>query len=77
MISVVSIVLGYVGCSALWHFVFRDKSRSRRKRREARLSAGHTAAQWVSAERASAAVAVAGFAAALRTNRRSISATLC
>jgi len=31
VISVVSIVLGYVGLFALWYFVFRDKSRRRRK----------------------------------------------
>ncbi|MGO9321948.1 MAG: hypothetical protein ACLQBY_14255 [Solirubrobacteraceae bacterium] len=31
VISVVSIGLGYVGLFALWFFVFRDKSRSKRK----------------------------------------------
>lgn len=31
VISVASIVLGYVGLFALWYFVFRDKSRSKRK----------------------------------------------
>ena len=30
VISVVSIVLGYVGLFALWWFVFRDRSRSKR-----------------------------------------------
>jgi hypothetical protein len=33
VISLVSIVLGWVGLAALWWFVFRDKSRSKRKRR--------------------------------------------
>jgi hypothetical protein len=33
VISLVSMVLCYVGLWALWHFVFRDRSRSRRKRR--------------------------------------------
>jgi len=32
VISVVSIALGYVGLFALWFFVFRDKSRSKRKK---------------------------------------------
>jgi hypothetical protein len=32
IISVVSIGLGYVGLFALWFFVFRDKSRSKRKK---------------------------------------------
>ncbi len=32
VISVVSIALGYVGLFALWYFVFRDKSRSKRNR---------------------------------------------
>lgn len=32
VISVASIVLGYVGLFALWYFVFRDKSRSKRKK---------------------------------------------
>lgn len=32
VLSVASIVLGYVGLFALWWFVFRDKSRSRRKK---------------------------------------------
>jgi hypothetical protein len=32
VISVVSIALGYVGLFALWWFVFRDKSRSRRNK---------------------------------------------
>jgi hypothetical protein len=32
VISVLSIVLGYVGLFALWWFVFRDKSRSKRKK---------------------------------------------
>jgi len=31
VISVVSIALGYVGLFALWYFVFRDKSRKRKK----------------------------------------------
>jgi hypothetical protein len=31
IISIVSIGLGYVGLFALWFFVFRDKSRSKRK----------------------------------------------
>jgi len=30
VISVVSIAVGYVGLFALWWFVFRDKSRSKR-----------------------------------------------
>ena len=30
IISVVSIVVGYVGLFALWWFVFRDRSRSKR-----------------------------------------------
>lgn len=33
IISVVSIGLGYVGLLALWFFVFRDRSRSKRKKR--------------------------------------------
>jgi hypothetical protein len=33
VISLVSIVLGWVGLAALWWFVFRDKSRSKRKKR--------------------------------------------
>jgi hypothetical protein len=32
VLSVASIVLGYVGLFALWYFVFRDKSRSKRKK---------------------------------------------
>jgi hypothetical protein len=32
IISVVSIALTYVGLFALWFFVFRDKSRSKRKK---------------------------------------------
>jgi hypothetical protein len=32
IISVVSIGAGYVGLFALWYFVFRDKSRSKRKK---------------------------------------------
>jgi hypothetical protein len=32
IISVVSIGLGYVGLFALWFFVFRDRSRSKRKK---------------------------------------------
>jgi hypothetical protein len=32
ILSVVSIALGYVGLFALWFFVFRDKSRSKRKK---------------------------------------------
>lgn len=32
VISVVSIALGYVGLFALWYFVFRDRSRSKRKK---------------------------------------------
>lgn len=32
IISVASIALGYVGLFALWFFVFRDKSRSKRKK---------------------------------------------
>lgn len=32
VISVVSIVSGYLLLAALWYFVFRDKSRSRRKK---------------------------------------------
>ena len=32
VISVVSIALGYVGLFALWYFVFRDKSRAKRKK---------------------------------------------
>jgi hypothetical protein len=32
VISVASIAVGYVGLFALWWFVFRDKSRSKRKK---------------------------------------------
>jgi hypothetical protein len=32
IISAVSIGIGYVGLFALWWFVFRDKSRSKRKK---------------------------------------------
>lgn len=32
VISVVSIAIGYVALFALWYFVFRDKSRSRRNK---------------------------------------------
>ena len=32
VISLASIVLGYLGLFALWYFVFRDKSRSKRKK---------------------------------------------
>ncbi len=32
VLSVVSIALGYVGLLALWFFVFRDKSRKKRKK---------------------------------------------
>jgi hypothetical protein len=32
VLSVVSIAVGYVGLFALWFFVFRDKSRSKRKK---------------------------------------------
>ncbi len=32
IISVVSIALAYVGLFALWFFVFRDRSRSKRKK---------------------------------------------
>jgi len=34
VLSVVSIALGYVGLFALWFFVFRDKSRSKRKKNQ-------------------------------------------
>jgi hypothetical protein len=33
IISLVSIVGGYVLLAALWYFVFRDKTRSKRKKR--------------------------------------------
>ena len=32
ILSIVSIAIGYVGLFALWWFVFRDKSRSKRKK---------------------------------------------
>jgi hypothetical protein len=32
VVSLVSVALAYVGLFALWYFVFRDKSRSRRKK---------------------------------------------
>jgi hypothetical protein len=32
VISVVSIVAGYLVLAALWYFVFRDKSRSKRRK---------------------------------------------
>ncbi len=32
VISAVSIAIGYVGLFALWWFVFRDRSRSKRKK---------------------------------------------
>jgi hypothetical protein len=32
VISVVSIVLGYLVLAALWYFVFRDKARAKRKK---------------------------------------------
>ncbi len=32
VISVLSIVIGYVGLFALWWFVFRDRSRSKRNK---------------------------------------------
>jgi hypothetical protein len=32
ILSIVSIAVGYVGLFALWFFVFRDKSRSKRKK---------------------------------------------
>jgi hypothetical protein len=32
ILSVVSIAVGYVGLFALWYFVFRDKSRSKRNK---------------------------------------------
>jgi hypothetical protein len=32
VLSVASIAVGYVGLFALWWFVFRDKSRSKRKK---------------------------------------------
>lgn len=32
VISVVSIAIGYIGLFALWWFVFRDKSRGKRKK---------------------------------------------
>ena len=31
VISLVSIIVGYVGLAALWYFVFRDKARRKRK----------------------------------------------
>ena len=31
ILSIISIAVGYVGLFALWFFVFRDKSRSKRK----------------------------------------------
>jgi len=33
VISLVSIVLGYLLLAALWYFVFRDKTRAKRKKR--------------------------------------------
>jgi hypothetical protein len=33
VISVVSIVAGYLVLAALWYFVFRDKARAKRKKR--------------------------------------------
>lgn len=32
VLSIVSIAVGYVGLFALWFFVFRDRSRSKRKK---------------------------------------------
>jgi uncharacterized membrane-anchored protein len=32
VISLVSIVLGYVGLAALWYFVFRQKARDKRRK---------------------------------------------
>jgi len=32
VISLVSIVFGYLALAALWYFVFRDKSREKRKK---------------------------------------------
>jgi hypothetical protein len=32
ILSIISIAVGYVGLFALWFFVFRDKSRSKRKK---------------------------------------------
>ncbi len=34
VISVVSIAIGYVGLFALWFFVFRDRSRSKRNKED-------------------------------------------
>jgi hypothetical protein len=34
VISAVSMVIGYVGLFALWWFVFRDRSRSRSRRKK-------------------------------------------
>jgi hypothetical protein len=34
IISVVSIAIGYVGLFALWFFVFRDKSRSKQRKKD-------------------------------------------
>jgi hypothetical protein len=34
VISVVSMVFGYVLLACLWHFVFRDKARARARRRK-------------------------------------------
>ncbi|HEX3510687.1 MAG TPA: hypothetical protein VHT27_06255 [Solirubrobacteraceae bacterium] len=36
VISLVSMVAGYVGLWALWYFVFRDKERARERRRRRR-----------------------------------------
>jgi hypothetical protein len=35
IISIVSIVFGYLLLAGLWYFVFRDKSRAKRKKRRA------------------------------------------
>jgi hypothetical protein len=32
VISIVSVVLAYIGLFALWYFVFRDRARSKRKK---------------------------------------------
>ena len=50
VISVVSIVFGYLLLAALWYFVFRGKAREKRQREALRTSRGASAAEREGAE---------------------------
>ena len=87
VISLVSIVVGWLALAALWYFVFRDRSRGKHdegplglsaaRRRRAIRCAPVRCAQRLSVELLRTVVVTGLLEAALRTVSRSISETLC